>query len=47
MIADSSRQADRSQPRPARRAMTVSIRLAVSALVLTTILLTAAASSWL
>jgi adenylate cyclase len=48
MITVSSRQPDRSvPPRPAGRPLTVSIDLAVSALVLTTILLTAAASSLL
>jgi hypothetical protein len=47
MMADSSRQADDTPSRSAKAAMTVSIRLAVSALVLTAILLTAAASSLL
>ncbi len=48
MIAVSSRQPDRcAPPRSAGRPLTVSIHLAISALVLTTILLTAAASSLL
>ena len=46
MVADARRKPDRSKPREAERPLTVSIRLAVSALVLTAILLTAAASSF-
>jgi adenylate cyclase len=47
MTADTSQQPGDQLPRSARRALTVSIGLAVSALVLTAILLTAAASSLL
>ena len=47
MTADSSQQPGDQLPRPVPRAVTVSIRLAISALVLTAILLTAAASSLL
>jgi adenylate cyclase len=47
MTADTRREPDDHAPRSAKAAMTVSIRLAVSALVLTAILLTAAASSLL
>jgi adenylate cyclase len=45
MVADPRRKPDRQRPRDAARPLTVSIRLAVSALVLTAILLTAAVSS--
>jgi adenylate cyclase len=45
MVADPRRKPDRQRPRDSARPLTVSIRLAVSALVLTAILLTAAVSS--
>src|SRR6516162_6626139 len=45
VVADPRRKPDRQRARDAARPLTVSIRLAVSALVLTAILLTAAASS--
>ena len=45
MVADPHRRPDRRKPREARKALTVSIRLAVSGLVLAAILLTAAVSS--
>ena len=45
VVADPRRKPDRQRPRDAARPLTVTIRLAVSALVLTAILLTAAASS--
>jgi adenylate cyclase len=45
MVADPRRKPDRQRPRDAARPLTVGIRLAVSALVSTAILLTAAVSS--
>src|SRR3974390_1017858 len=45
MVADPRQQPDRQQPREAAKPLTVSIRVAVSGLVLATILLTAAVSS--
>src|SRR6516164_2470629 len=45
MVADPHRKRDRPRPRQAGRPLTVSIRLAVSGLVLAAILLTAAVSS--
>jgi adenylate cyclase len=45
MVADPCRKPDRQRPRDAARPLTVSIGLAVSALILTAILLTAAVSS--